>query len=93
MNAANVKRVLIIKVTLLDKFGHKLERKHSNESIVKKCLSGPSNDLVHLEATYSLIRLLQIEAINSILWSTAILLLSILDWKAIIFEDGHYIIF
>ena len=85
--------VLHIKVIFLDNFGQMLEIKHINEFIVKKLVSGPSNDLVHLEATYSLIRLLQIEAMNSILWSTAILLLSNLDWKAIIFEDGHYIIF
>ena len=79
-----MKRVLLLKVTLLDNFGQTLERKHTNASIVKKILSGPANDLVQLKATYSLIRILQIEAINSMLWPKAIILLSILDWKAII---------
>ena len=78
-----MKRVLHIKVTLLDNFGQMLEIKHINESIVKK-LVWAANDLVQLKVTYSLIRLLQIEAINSMLWPKAIMLLSILDWKAII---------
>ena len=79
-----MKRVLHIKVIFLDNFGQMLEIKHINESIVKKLVSGPANDLVQLKVTYSLIRLLQIEAINSMLWPKAIMLLSILDWKAII---------
>ena len=68
-----MKRVLHIKVTLLDNFGQMLEIKHINESIVKKLVSGPANDLEQLKVTYSLIRLLQIEAIKSMLWPKAII--------------------